>query len=282
MSITNLYDQSKLIIFDLDGTLYEDTNHFAYYAEQLKLQLPPGTGDAFDAEYAKMLDGRHVVSIGKVYDALRDFVLQVDPFSMRVQKGWTWQGKTVPTAEVQQHYPDPITCDFDTLIAIGDGWWLPNVCAKHFGATDTYSAYEKTKEYMATDQFSLTRIPGLREGLLQLKEKREIVLLTNSQADDVQRLLNRLNLEGIFEQIITEARKPQHTIAWFTKLMEAYGLEAKDCLSVGDNYLNEIAPAIRLGMQTIFIDFQEQPYPYDDGMKVKSIGDTVELMVNVT
>lgn len=263
-------------IFDLDGTLYEDTNHFSYYAEQLKQELKQSEWEAFDAEYEKMIAGNHAVSIGKVYDVVRDQVLKVDSSTMQVVQAWTWAGQPLSEAQLKFDYPNPIACDFETMIAIGDGWWLPNACAKHFGVVDTYSAYERTKIYMASDQFQLTRIPGLREALLHLKEKKKICLLTNSEQTDVQRLLNRLDLEGIFDEIITEAKKPQMTSKHFIDLMEKHALKPEECISIGDNFINEIAPAIRLGMQTIFIDINELDYPEYSGTKVKSISDLIE------
>lgn len=138
-----IFQQAELIIFDLDGTLYEDTVHFDYYAQQLKLEL-------------------------------------------------------------------------SKMIAIGDGWWLPNVCARHYGVMETHTSYERTKEYMATDQFTLTKIPHLRSSLLHLKTKKITVLLTNSQDDDVARLLHLLDLEGTFDDIITVAKKPLHTLNHFS------------------------------------------------------------------
>ncbi|USK70604.1 HAD hydrolase-like protein [Peribacillus asahii] len=97
------------------------------------------------------------------------------------------------------------------MIAISDGWWLPNVYAKYFGIQDTQSAYVQTKNFMATDQFHLTKINGLREALIHLKEKKNIVLVTNSQKENVHRILQNLDLQDIFENIITETNKPLDT-----------------------------------------------------------------------
>lgn len=279
--MTNLYQQADVIIFDLDGTLYEDTDHFAYFADLLKQEVTDDLKVDFEKEYERMIAGDHIVTIGKVYDAVKDNVLEIDSSSMKVYKAWTWSGTSIDKETITQEYSSPVQCDFNTMIAIGDGWWLPNVCAKHFGVADTYPAYEKTKEYMATDQFQLTQIPKLRDSLWHLKEKKEIILITNSQADDVQRLLQQLNLEGIFENIITQAKKPQITMNHFSAIMKKYAVKPEKMLSIGDNYINEIAPAIRLGMNTIFIDVYGLSYPEYKGKKVSSISETLEEMIGV-
>ncbi|SDY94163.1 putative hydrolase of the HAD superfamily [Evansella caseinilytica] len=275
-----LFQESKVIIFDLDGTLYEDTDHFSYYADELMRELDESKHHEFAEEYRKIINGDHIVSIGKVYDVVKDYVLSVNS-AAKVQQVWTWDGKPVDPSEWQTIYPHPLTFDFDAIIAIGDGWWLPNVCAKHFGAVDTYSAYNRTKEFMVTPQFQLTKIPRLREALLHLKTKKEVVLLTNSQADDVQRLLHTLDLRGMFHRVVTEAKKPQHTLNHFSQLLKAYNIEAAEALSIGDNYLNEIAPALHIGMKTIFIDFYSRPYPEYQGVKVQSIAETIDAMLRV-
>ncbi|GAA0383175.1 HAD family hydrolase [Bacillus horti] len=271
-----MFNQNEYFIFDLDGTLYEDTNHFSYYAEQLKNELDKQHWDAFEKEYDLIISGDHAVAIGRIYDVVRDQIVRVDSSSMKVIEAWTWQGEALDQDQISSDYPAPITCDFETMIAIGDGWWLPNACAKHFGVVDTYSAYEKTKEYMAGSDFQLTRIPRLRQALLHLKGKKQICLLTNSQEDDVQRLLNRLDLEGIFDEIITEARKPQYTSNHFSSLLKKHNYSPEQCVSIGDNFINEIAPALRLGIKTVFIDINELDYPEYDGIKVQSISDILD------
>lgn len=277
-AMINIFNTVELVIFDLDGTLYEDTDHFKYYAQLLKEELPEEVHNDYLREYGKMEAGQHIVTIGKVYDVVRDYVLKLDAISSTILQAWNWDGEELDREDVQRLYPNPITLDFDSMIAIGDGWWLPNVCARHYGAQNTQDAYVKTKEYMNTDQFHLTKIPGLREGLLHLKEKKKIVLLTNSEKDDVERLLTNLNLNGIFDDIVTEARKPQYTNRHFTNLLEKYNMPAHSGLSIGDNYLNEIAPALNLNMQTVFIDFYGLDYPEYQGVKVKSISDLINSM----
>jgi HAD superfamily hydrolase (TIGR01509 family) len=276
-----IYQQAKLIVFDLDGTLYEDTAHFDYYAQQLKLELKKEVWADYEAEYKNMIDGQHIVSIGKAYDVVRDYVLRVDSLSLEVIQAWTWDGRELSAEERTNYYNSPISFDFDSMIAIGDGWWLPNVCARHFGVVDTQTAYHHTKEYMATDQFTLTKIPHLKSSLLHLKTKKNTVLLTNSQDDDVARLLHLLDLEGTFDHIITVARKPQHTLNHFSDLMEKYKVSPEQCLSVGDNFINEIAPAVKIGMKTILIDCYSLSYPEYQGIKVSSISDTLEAMRQV-
>jgi FMN phosphatase YigB (HAD superfamily) len=247
-------EAAKLIIFDLDGTLYEDTDHFDYYAELLKQELPSKEEQQhFQKDYEAMKAGNHIVKIGKAYDVDRDYVLTLDPMTLQVTEVHTWEGQLVSLNDVHSLYQEPLTFDFESMIAIGDGWWLPFVTAKHYGVSDTYSNYNKTKEYMVTDHFELTKTPGLKQGLVALKESKQLVLCTNSDIDDVGRLLKELELDTVFEHILSSSLKPTKTETLFKKLFDQYDIQPHEAVSIGDNFINEIAPALKLGMKAVYI-----------------------------
>lgn len=269
----HIFPDGQLFIFDLDGTLYEGTDHFDYYAERLLLDVTEHSKEAFKTDYEKMKVGKHPVKIGKAYDVENDTVLTLDPFTLNVVKVETWDGEEWPDERRKEVYNGPLSFDFETMIAIGDGWWLPFAAAKHYGVKNCYPRYVETKEYMVTSEFQLEQIPGVREGLLKLKETKKIVLITNSDIDDVGRLLKELNLDGVFEHIVTSAKKPSRTIDIFQKLMEQYEVNAEEIVSVGDNFINEIAPAIQMGMKGIYIDPLQGRLQHEQLKVVKSLGD---------
>jgi FMN phosphatase YigB (HAD superfamily) len=167
------------------------------------------------------------------------------------------------------------------MIAIGDGWWLPNVCARHFGAKDTQTAYDLTKEYMASADFELRAVQGLKDALHHLCDQKTSVLLTNSKADDVKRLLRILELTDCFTEIVTEARKPQYANRHFSDLIRRYDVRAAQSISIGDNYLNDIVPALEEGMQTVLINYSDQPVTGYDGPVVRSISKLLDDLKRV-
>jgi HAD superfamily hydrolase (TIGR01509 family) len=268
-----MFTKGQLFVFDLDGTIYEGTDHFDYYAERLLLDVAEEHKEAFTIDYEKMKEGKHTVKIGKAYDVERDTVLTLDPFTLKVVKVETWDGEEWPDEKRIDVYSGLLSFDFETMIAIGDGWWLPFAAAKHYGVKNCYPRYVETKEYMVTDQFQLEQIPGVREGLAKLKETRKIVLVTNSDIDDVGRLLKELNLDGSFEDIVTSAKKPSRTVEIFNQLLEQYEVSADEVVSIGDNFINEIAPAIQMGMNAIYIDPLDGQLQHEQLKVVKSLGE---------
>ncbi|KGX87756.1 HAD family hydrolase [Pontibacillus litoralis] len=262
----NLVKNAELLIFDLDGTLYEDTDHFSYHAKQLKHKLPDGVQDRFWKEYEQMVSGLHVLTIGKVYDVQRDTILAINPETFIVEQVWDWAGEEWSKDAVQQTYPTVIEFDFEQMIAIGDGWWFPFANALHYGLTtkDTYDSYVKTKEYMVSGQFTLTKTKGLKQQLLKWKQSKTIILVTNSEEYDVRNLLKELDLENLFHDVVTSAKKPANTKQHFTRIMDKWNVTPEQTVSIGDNFINEIAPALQMNMKAVLINPQASADEWDN------------------
>lgn len=275
MSMKSFLDEAKLVIFDLDGTLYEDTDHFDYYGDLLKAELTEEEQAMFQRDYDAMKAGNHIVKIGKAYDVERDYVLTLDPMTLEITEVHNWNGTSIPKEDINTLYPEPLQFNFENMIAIGDGWWLPFVAAKHYGVKDTYTSYNQTKEYMVTEDFQLTKTQGLKDALLQLKETKKLVLCTNSDIDDVGRLLKELELDLIFEHILPSSMKPTHTEAHFKKLLTQYEVQPHETVSIGDNFINEIAPALKLGMRAVYIHPSHQSENADKLLVVPTLANAL-------
>lgn len=250
-----MIDHANCLIFDLDGTLYEDVGHFHYYADLLKKKVEKKGQSHFQEDYKAVLNGEHLLAIGKVYDIEKDTIITVDPFTNIVKKVTSWYGDLWCEEEVEKQYPHPLRYDFERMIAIGDGWWLPFAVAMHYGVQvmEARECYVKTKDYMSTNAFLMSKTNGLKEALNQWREEKLLVLLTNSEYEDVESILERIDLKGIFHDAIPSAMKPQKTEEHFRRILQKYELDPSEVVSVGDNFLNEIAPALNLGMKAVFV-----------------------------
>lgn len=260
------YTDIELFIFDLDGTLYEDTDHFDYYASLIKEKLPtPDQQAEYQKGYDKMKRGEHLVAFGKAYDAKRDAILTLDAMTLDVTEVHDWNGQAWPLEKVHDVYSEPLAFDFENMIAVGDGWWYPAVMGRHMGVPveEIGDCYIKTKDYMVTDRFQLTKTPGLIDTLTQLKENKKLVLMTNSERDDVTRLLSELGLTGLFTEEITSAFKPARTVEHFERLFSEYEVKPHQVLTIGDNFINDVAPALKMGMKGVYITNTSAPVEHE-------------------
>ena len=242
------------IVFDLDGTLYEDEKHFDYYAKCLAGKLPQEKGEAFFCDLKAARRGDHPLRLGRVYDVKNDYILDINEKG-EVLRARDWQGNMLSDEAREKIYSKPVTCDLKEMIFVGDGWWIPAACAYHYGLEDTTECYRKTKDWLADNQEEvLSQIPGLKSFLKQIKHEYTLILATNSEAHDTERLLEILELTGVFQEKYTDCRKPEKSRQIFKHIMSKYDHGPKELLSIGDNFLNDIAPAERLGYQTLLID----------------------------
>lgn len=247
-------DNISTIVFDLDGTLYEDTHHFQYYADLLKNKLSSEKQDAFEKDYNAASEGTHTIKIGRVYDAQQDLILSHRDGT--VIQGWTWTGEVVPHERLTALYPEPLQFDLLNMLSIGDLWWVPVSIAKHYGLSseEAYHAFLQTREHMMTDDFLLEPLVEFAEILEKLHQKYTLILMTNSPQSDSDVILKKLGFTSFFHDKIYEANKPMNTAERLTYISQQHNVPFVQMLSVGDNYINEILPAARLGCKSICID----------------------------
>lgn len=262
----------SVLVFDLDGTLYEDTAHFELFAEKLKHLVPNDQREQFQHDFQKVKNGSHPLAIGKVYDAQEDLIWTWDPFTETLSMPETWKGDLHEESDQPLDFP-ATAFDFDRWIAIGDGWWPPYVLARHYGVPmeTCHQAYNETKIDMAKGEGWITQTPGLRDYLLRLKDEKTLILMTNSDAEDVERLLKHLFLQDVFDDKITSAVKPVHTKEHFENILNQYNILAEEVVSIGDNFMNEIAPALQMGMKSIWLTPDQPQQTHENLWPVTSL-----------
>ncbi len=243
----------ELFLFDLDGTLYEDQDHFDYYAKCLAERLKPEKRDFFWKDLHPSRRGNHTPSLGRVYDLEKDLIPEIDA-KRRVKAAWTWEGIKLKDDRVAALYPRYAQGNMENMFYMGDGWWLPAACAFHYGLKDPGYCYQKTKKWLVETDHALRPVPGLGEKLGFLSEIYPLVLATNSDQEGTERLLKLLELEKIFHSIFTCCEKPAGTESLVKKIEEEFSIDSQGFISIGDNYLKEISPIRDLGAQSILID----------------------------
>lgn len=272
-------DAVKVIIYDLDGTIYDDTRHFVLYAQEIQSHLESDVHEAFWADYEAVTTGKHPgLRIGSFYDARHDLVLL--PKAGRVDRALHWDGSEIPPVLRDQLYPGPIEPDHNTVLNVGDLWWVPAAISLHHGGSPEkhQEAFYRIREIMSDPSFTVQPIPGLQEMITGLKGKVVQVLATNSPQPDSEAILGKVGLMGLFDAHYYRSNKPAGLRQIFSQLSEAHGLPLSALLSVGDNLVNEIAPARVMGCQAVFIDPFGTVDPAEAEMVVPSMAELIPLL----
>lgn len=141
-------------------------------------------------------------------------------------------------------------------VEASDGWEAAVVLAGgERGLSRAYGdAFARTRAYMLSDACELEVPDGLPELLERVAGRARRVLVTNTPAFGVMPLLERLDLLGSFDEISCGSEKPHR----FDRRLRAYadvaGLEPRDVLSIGDHFVNDIAPALEAGCTAAYVD----------------------------
>ncbi|WP_196220079.1 HAD family hydrolase [Terrilactibacillus tamarindi] len=272
-------DEAKAIIFDLDGTLYEGDEHFKLYVKLTSEKLSQEKDKKqYVQEVRDVLNGKHPMRIGTVLDKKRRNILTVDPITFDIKKVTDWLGNKLSEDKVLDLYGSKIKYNVHQFTFIGDGWSPPVAVAAQYGLSPEIvrAVYHQVKEKMVGEDYKLPITEGLKEGLWRLKKaSKTLILMTNSDEADVRRLLDALGLTSCFNYLLTSAKKPFKSTANFKNILERYHLVPEDVVSVGDNFFNEIAPALRLGMKGVYITQNDFPYKSANLTVVKTLANQI-------
>jgi FMN phosphatase YigB (HAD superfamily) len=111
----------------------------------------------------------------------------------------------------------------------------------------------------------LTENPKLRSALAALKARYFLALVTNNPRSTASRSLAALGVGELFSVVVglddTRVSKPAQEP--FLEAARILGIEPHSCVSIGDRFDVDIAPALELGMGGILVDGVEDVYRLD-------------------
>ena len=100
--------------------------------------------------------------------------------------------------------------------------------------------------------------PGALPALQELRATYELYALSNGNAD-----IRRVGLDHLFSRhfsaISVGAAKPDPRI--YRAALEAAGVQPQEVIHVGDHPEQDVAAAAGVGMRTVWVNFQGQPWP---------------------
>jgi FMN phosphatase YigB (HAD superfamily) len=111
-------------------------------------------------------------------------------------------------------------------------------------------------------------MPGADTSLRSLSPHYALYLATNAADSDaaaVRRALARVGLDGVFADVFTSrdlgARKPFP--AFFDAIARRARVAAANCVMIGNDYANDIAPAKAVGMRTVWLTARRDTADHD-------------------
>ena len=116
------------------------------------------------------------------------------------------------------------------------------------------AAYAASRAAVHDGTAAVTAPEGLADLLRRRPSDVRCVLVTNAPVEGIEPVLARLGLEGLLDEVVGDARKPDGMPAVLERLLAEASLPADRLLSVGDVWRNDLEPAAAIGAATAFVD----------------------------
>ena len=122
------------------------------------------------------------------------------------------------------------------------------------GPSRFHEEFRRAREYMESGDCPLEVPKGLPEAISRMRPVSRHILVTNTPAFGVYRLLGRLGVAACFDEVVCEAAKPTLLPARLSATATVYGLDMTSVLCVGDHFGNDVAPALAAGATGAYVN----------------------------
>ena len=239
-----MHREIKTIVFDLDGTIYQNNR---FHSDYIRFLLE-GTGredweEALVHYIEGVYEGRYL-AMNRFYENRRIQAASPAEFMKELA------GRLAPDvgfAYALEHAEE--------YVYLGDAWALVSLIGKTLGLLEggrENRIYQLTREKMSRDGMSGCK--RLREAILALGRRYHTVMLTNSYEGTALDFLEQLGFGGIFTDAVFSADKPygmaENLARRFPELYEEPG----SFLTIGDHAFNDLMPLQRLGCKALWIN----------------------------
>lgn len=238
----NWMNDIKALIFDMDGTLYQDYTFMGrYIAKMMEGRFSEEEIEETIERAYDILEGKGPVKLGYLYDPERLVFYRQE--ELRPVSCSDWEGTALEwEADAEQ-----------VLAYLGDPWGVAQLMAYRHGipAETVRNAFEEVRKEMLTEAYLIVKHAGLFDAIATLRGKR-LILMTNSPLPTGQEFVDFLGAEDVFEEIYYDGKKPDGITGLTDKLMKE-GFAPHEILSIGDHPWNDLHPVCRIGGHTCLI-----------------------------
>ncbi|RAP75177.1 HAD family hydrolase [Paenibacillus montanisoli] len=273
MGNENRLSSIKVILFDMDGTLYQEDTFLNRYIRYMledtdrehETEAAIGIGRA-------ILSDSHPFRFGHFYHAQDDNVLvgQEDGFV----HGLTWEGESVAGLNPGAPSPD--------LIHIGDPWCIAAVLARKYKLPEEKLrlAFERVRKEMIAEPYRFAYRSDLFQAIEALDAVDRKIVMTNTYLESGIEFLEYMGISHIFDGVFCGAEKPLGIERLFKALLQE-GYRSHEILSIGDNPWNDLHPVKRLGGMTCFISPYESADPEPWNWRLTTLDELKKLLQDI-
>ena len=266
------FEDIEVVLFDLDGTLYQDESFYNRYLELLFQHTDYSSEkvQSITDEVSLIVKGGHFLKIGDWYNPENGEWIRDTDDGLFV---CTWDG--VPQKEHSSY-----TDSRQGLIYAGDVWSLVGILANRYQINESVrkGAFLQVRKEMLNQLSLEMERQVLAEAIQSLTNIRSKILLTNSPEETGREFVDTLGYLDAFDHIVYSAGKPAGVESFMRELMKREQLQAHQIVSIGDHAWNDLYPVRELGGHTVWIS------PYDSSdlnqwdLRISTLHELSELL----
>lgn len=240
-------DEIETVVFDLDGTVYQNTVFHRDYLHFLVEGTPYECWQQRLVEFAEQVYGGRRLQMNCFYRLRRLECRTPEDFFDGLEQC------LCPPLTYREALPR------QDILYLGDAWAVLILIGKSLGLLDggrNEDVFRRTRRKMEQD--GIVGCPALAEEIRRLARRRRVVLLSNSYRDTVEEFLRQLGMEDTFPTLCCSANKPADMIRTLYRAVPAAAENPRGMVSIGDNAFNDLMPVAELGGRTVWLN----PYPH--------------------
>lgn len=156
---------------------------------------------------------------------------------------------------------DPVFLGLHVVDGAIDGYAAAQRLAALVGVTSERidAAYRASRADLADGLISTHAPEGFASFLAAFPASAHRVLVSNSPANGLTEQLDKLELGRSFDEVVTNANKPAGLPDIARRILAEQGVQPARLASVGDIWVNDLAPVAALGATTALIDRMPVP-----------------------
>ncbi len=244
----------RTIIFDLDGTIYQNVSFHRTYLHFLLEGTPWAK---WETSFVEFVDD---VFAGKKLVMNRFFQIEQVQVATPHEVFVALEQSICPSVRYEEALTRP------DLIYLGDAWAVVTFLGEKLGLLEDQRGdviYRRVRSHM--EQEGMVGNHRLKEAIYNLSQHCKVILMSNSYEATAKEFLRQLGYEDVFPNLCSSANKPFDMVPKLEELDPQVFAEPETVLSIGDHAYNDLMPIKQKGGRTVWINpFQDIERPECD------------------
>lgn len=261
----------RTVVFDLDGTVYQNTTFHRDYIHFLVENTPWADWEVDLTEFADSVFSGERLVMNRFYKTGRINPKTPDEFFSILES------YLCPPLAYEE------ALNRKDIIYLGDAWAVVTLIGDTLGLLDGERRdliYRRARRRM--EEQGMRGNLFLKTAIRDLAKRCNVILMSNSYEETAQEFLRQLGYDDLFPLICSSANKPFDMITKLEEVDPVIFEQPETVISIGDHAYNDLMPIKQKGGRTVWLNpFRNIARPTCD-LEVETLDDLAEYLTTLT